>query len=332
MAGLVRTDLVDTPANPVPHASSCVAVRAADGIGLRLASFPAMAGAIWGTLLVLQGRAEFVEKYFETISHFRRRGFDVVGFDWRGQGGSERLTRNPRKGHVRHFLDYQLDLDAVFRQMQESGRPKPWFVVAHSMGAAILLERLRRGPVPLLRAAILSPMIGLSEDIAPAYARTAVSTLSWLGPRRVFVPGGGPRSISTLPFENNRLSSDPFRYERNAAILSAAPDLGIGAPTIGWLASAFKTMGALSNPNFPRKLTTPLLIVASGADRVVETLATQRFASRLKTGEAIIIKGARHELLMESDTYREQVLAALDVFIPGGDWFGRGTANAATSA
>jgi lysophospholipase len=122
-----------------------------------------------------------------------------------------------------------------------------------------------------------------------------------------------------LPFENNRLSSDLARYQRNAEILAVAPDLGIGAPTVGWLASAFSAMLALCDPHVPRKIATPLLILASGADRVVATSTTELFASRLKTGEAIVIKGARHELLMESDYYRDQALAALHAFIPGGD-------------
>src|SRR5581483_8235129 len=96
-------------------------------------------------------------------------------------------------------------------------------------------------------------------------------------------------------------------------------DLGIGAPTIGWLASAFTAMTALVDPKLPRKIKTPLLTLASGADRVVLTTAAEGFAARLKTGEAIVIRGARHELLMESDIYREQALAALNAFIPGGD-------------
>ena len=111
-------------------------------------------------------------------------------------------------------------------------------------------------------------------------------------------------------FRDNRLSSDQRRYARNAAILAAAPDLGIGAPTIGWLASAFAAMRALAQPSIPRKITTPLLIVASGADRVVTTISAE-FRLAAKTGDAIIVKGARHELLMEADLYREQALAAL---------------------
>ncbi|SDR36854.1 lysophospholipase [Rhizobiales bacterium GAS191] len=318
MAGVVRTDLVETPGNPIPDGTSSVVVRTADGIGLRLAHWPAMPGAMWGTVVLMQGRAEFMEKYFETVEHFRGRGFDVVSFDWRGQGGSERLTRNPHKGHVRRFTDYDLDIEAVFAEMEERGRPRPWFVVAHSMGGAILLAKLGRGPLPIERAALSAPMLGFSPDIAPGYAGAAAATLAWLGLGRMFIPGGGPNSIAMKPFANNRLSTDAARYERNAAILTAAPDLGIGDPTVDWIDGASRMMRALSAPGFARKIKVPLLILASGVDRVVSTRVTERFASGLKTGDAIIIKGARHELLMESDICRAQVLAALDAFIPGG--------------
>ncbi|MBV9568945.1 MAG: alpha/beta hydrolase [Hyphomicrobiales bacterium] len=319
MPGAVRADLVGTPENPVPTEARSLIVRAADGLALRLAQWPASAMPIQGSVLLLQGRAEFIEKYFETIDHFRARGFDVVSFDWRGQGGSERLTRNPKKGHVRRFLDYHRDLDAAFAEMDARASPRPWFVVAHSMGAAIFLARLGRGPTPALRAALMSPMIAFSPMIAPRYAVAIAATLAGLGLGRSFVPGGGPASISTGPFENNRLSTDRARYERNAAILSVAPDLAIGAPTVDWAASAAYMMRGLSDPNFPRAITTPLLVVASGDDRVVATKATERFASRLKSGSAIVIAGARHELLMERDFLRHQALAAIDAFIPGGE-------------
>ncbi|HEV3248172.1 MAG TPA: alpha/beta hydrolase [Beijerinckiaceae bacterium] len=315
----MRNDLVGTPDNPVPAQAKCLSIRTADGVALRVAQWPTSAMPIQGTVLLLQGRAEFIEKYFETVGHFRARGFDVISFDWRGQGGSERLLRNPRKGHVRRISDYYLDLDAVFAEMGAGSSPKPWFVVAHSMGAAVFLARLGRGQTPALRAALTSPMIGFSPTIAPQYTAALATTLSGFGLGRCFIPGGGSASIISMPFENNRLSTDRARYERNAAILSVAPDLGVGAPTVDWTASACHMMRALSDPNFPRRIATPLLVVASGDERVVSMQATERFASRLKTGSAIVIVGARHELLMESDFFRDQALAAIDAFLPGGE-------------
>uniref|UniRef100_UPI0013D38986 alpha/beta hydrolase n=1 Tax=Citrobacter koseri TaxID=545 RepID=UPI0013D38986 len=66
-----------------------------------------------GTLVIVQGRTEFIEKYFDVIDELRARGFGVLAFDWRGQGGSGRLTSDIRKGHVRRFSDYQIDFEAI---------------------------------------------------------------------------------------------------------------------------------------------------------------------------------------------------------------------------
>ena len=43
-----------------------------------------------GTVVVLGGRAEFIEKYFEVIGELLARDFAVAALDWRGQGGSAR--------------------------------------------------------------------------------------------------------------------------------------------------------------------------------------------------------------------------------------------------
>jgi lysophospholipase len=318
MRGVIRADLVATENNPVPQGANCRVLTTPDGVELRFALWASRAGPMQGTVLLLQGRAEFIEKYFETIEHFRQRGFSVAAFDWRGQGGSQRLARNPSKGQVRRFSDYHIDLAATFAAMGEEGAPQPWFAVAHSMGAAILLGRLARGSIPIARSALCSPMIGLSPDIAPRWAQVAIGALSLVGLGRQFIPGGRSRSIATKPFENNRLSSDSARYARNAEVLAVAPELGVGDPSISWLATACRAMNALADASFPPKIKVPLLILASGADRVVSTEVTERFAARLKTGEAILIRGARHELLMERDFLRDQALAALDAFIPGG--------------
>ena len=61
----------------------------------------------------------------------------------------------------------------------------------------------------------------------------------------------------------------------------------------------------------------PSLIIAAGADEVVSTPAIEDYARGLRSGTALTIGGARHEILQEADIYREQFLAAFDAFIPG---------------
>ena len=87
--------------NPPPGGSSAV-IEAADGIKLRFAHWPAK-GEARGAILLAQGRTEYIEKAYEWIEKFRARGLHVAAFDFRGQGMSERLLPNRRRGYVKDF-------------------------------------------------------------------------------------------------------------------------------------------------------------------------------------------------------------------------------------
>ena len=80
-------------------------------------------------------------------------------------------------------------------------------------------------------------------------------------------------------------------------------------------------MGRLAEPSYPAKIRQPILIMAAGHDQIVSTPAIDDFAIRLRAGSHLIVPGARHELLMEQDRFRQQVLAAFDAFVPGTPMF-----------
>ena len=73
----------------------------------------------------------------------------------------------------------------------------------------------------------------------------------------------------------------------------------------------------MTDPAFCRRIRTPMLVVVPGADRVVSVGAMERFTQRLKTATLVRIPYARHEILMERNSLREQFWAAFGVFIPG---------------
>lgn len=292
-------------------------VMASDGVALRVARWRPTTRRVRGTVCILQGRAEFIERYFETIVELRRRGFAVVAFDWRGQGGSAREVRNPRKGHVKDFSRFRRDLEAVTREVLEPLMPKPHFALAHSMGGAIALWGAREGWLPFERMVTTAPMIELCVIRVTRMTRTTARLLRWLGLGKSFVPGGGETSLSTKPFDGNRLTTDPRRHARNAALATAMGEGAIGDPTIAWTDAAFRLMDRFRDPRFPVGIRTPTLIVAAGADPICATPAIERFAARLKAGHAIVLPGARHEILMERDVIRSDFWAAFDAFIPG---------------
>ena len=308
-------DLVATPQNPVPPGARTFALNAADNVSLRMARFSPR-GAPRATVALFQGRAEFIEKYFETIGDLLERGFEVVTLDWRGQGGSERELADPRKGHVDDFAQYQRDLSTFLAQMTRLACPKPWFALAHSMGGAILLEYANGGG-GFARLVVTAPMIDIHGLRFPRGVRLLANTLDTLGLGAMFIPGGGDASLVELKFDGNILTSDPARLARSAAVLAKAPRLGIGDPTIGWTNAAFRQMRRFAETDFARQWTVPTLLIASGRDTLVSTPAVERFAQRLDIATLVTIPGARHEVMMERDELRELFFAAFDAFIPG---------------
>jgi lysophospholipase len=302
--------------NPAPAGAIVAPITTSDNWALRAARW-SCGEACAGTVVILPGRAEFIEKYFEVIGELLSRNFDVAILDWRGQGSSGRLVGNPRKGHVGNFRAYQRDLDALVEQVLEPYCRPPWFALGHSMGGAIALARAHGGRSPFARMVLTSPMINIYGLRFGAAKRVLVKALVMLGQGRRFVPGGGPVPYMSLNFEGNVLTSDPRRHARGAAILTAVPDLAIADPTIGWTNAAFRLMRRFEDVEYPRRILTPVLILAAGGDRLVDTASAEQFASRLKAGKCITLEHARHEILMERDVFRELFWAAFDAFLPG---------------
>jgi lysophospholipase len=194
----------------------------------------------------------------------------------------------------------------------------PWFALGHSMGGAIALAKAGSGRSPFARLVLTSPMIDLYGLQFRRTMQILARVLDLLGQGRRFVPGGSPNPYMSASFEGNVLTSDPIRHARAAAIIEAAPDLAIGDPTIGWINAAFRLIRRFEDVEFPRRIGTPVLIVAAGADRVVDTATTEEFASRLKAGKCLTLAHARHEILMEQNALRQLFWAAFDAFLPGG--------------
>src|SRR5205814_3496736 len=125
--------LTSIPANPVPEGASVGTVKTSDGAVLRFARWEPPPGRK-GTLCIFPGRAEFIEKYFEVVNDARARGLAVAMFDWRGQGRSGRTLTDRRKGHVRSFAEYDLDLESFIKEIVLPACPPPLFALGHSMG------------------------------------------------------------------------------------------------------------------------------------------------------------------------------------------------------
>ena len=308
--------LVSIPANPVPDNAVAGNIKTPDGVNLRFARIPPPPGRK-GTVVVLQGRAEFIEKYFETARDLRARGFAVAIFDWRGQGLSDRALSDRQKGYVRDFAQYATDLDAIMEQVVLPDCPPPYFALGHSMGGAIAIRACHSGSRWFDRMVLSAPMIALPQSGLTSVAGPFASFMRMLGRGSAYIPTGNPDIGGSEGFVGNVLTSDPVRFARNAAVLEEEPALGLGSPTIAWADAALHQMKEFAAPGYAGYLRQPILMVAAGRDEVVSTPAIEEFGMNLLAGRHLILAGSRHEILQEQDHYRAQFLAAFDAFVPG---------------
>ncbi len=311
-------DLIGITRNPVPNGAVAGTFTARDGLSIRFARWDTTAERRIGTVCLFQGRTEFIEKYFETITDLRRRGFAVATMDWRGQGGSSRLLRNPLKGHAESFAHFDEDVRRFMSEIVLPDCPPPYYCLAHSMGGHLVLRLAQTKVCWWDRIVLTSPMIQFAgSDMQNSLIRAGAEASTLLGAGDAFIPGGKPHLWDEISFEANPLTSDRLRYERAQEVLRAAPGLAIGSPTIGWVAAACNSIAVVNSSAFMASVKVPILIVAAGNDEIVSTAAIERFASRIKNCARIVVAGAKHEILQERDQFREQFWAAFDAFVPG---------------
>jgi lysophospholipase len=311
-------ELVALAKNPVPSGATVGSFKGHDGIGLRFARWEATRGPRRGTVCLFQGRGEFIEKYFEVVADLRRRGFAVATMDWRGQGGSQRLLANPRKGHVRSFADFDQDLARFMQEIVLPDCQPPYIAMAHSMGGHILLRNASLSGSWFARMVLSAPMIAIAGKrlgLPAPIPRLYTEVMGGLGFGNLYVPGGTDDALELEPFEGNPLTSDRERYARNSMVVQAAPHLGLGSPTVAWLRAALRSGARIAAADYPSQVKVPLLLFAAGMDTFVSTTHIEEFGLRLKVGTHVLIPQSRHEILQETDEVRKDFWTAFDAYL-----------------
>jgi len=210
--------LVSIPANPVPEDVVSGTIKTPDGAELRFARWAPPAGRK-GTVCVFTGRSEQIEKYFETVRDLRERGFAVAMIDWRGQGHSSRRLRDPRKGYVRDFSDFEIDVESFVQQVVLPDCPPPYFALAHSMGGAVMLRVAHAGKRWFDRMVLSAPMIDLPGRGTSLPSVALLRVLRWTGQGGRYIPGGsdaltGSNPLSTIPSPAIRALRAQCRHPR----------------------------------------------------------------------------------------------------------------------
>ncbi len=305
---------------PQAHESAWLAP---DGAAIRRIDWPGRPdgnrqrgdGPLRGSVLFLPGRADFYEKYLETLDGWHRQGWRVTALDWRWQAGSGRYYPDPMIGGTTGFSSWVKDLADFWASWSNAG-PAPHVLIGHSMGGHLALRAVAERWVRPTALVLTAPMLGfvtpIPDRLQPAFARLMCRTGD--GARPAWK--GGERPGDTLAGRGQSLTHDPDRYADEAWWRLHRPALDLGPASWDWVRQASASIVALGQPGLIESVDVPVLILAARADRLVSWRAIRRIAARLPHGElAQFGPDAAHELLREADPVRNQVLARIADFL-----------------
>lgn len=294
-------EITDGPAN-----GSALWTTTEDRKRLRIGYWPAEK-EVCGTIFLFPGRTEYIELQGRLAADFVARGFSVLTIDWRGHGLSQRLLENHATLHIDGFASYQTDVDAFLQVANALNVPKPWFLMANSMGGIIGLRAIMGG-LPVAACSFTAPMWGIEMSLLQQLiAKPVTWAACMLGRGTTYVPGhDGNNYVSNAPFERNRITSDRENYDYWFQQARSKPDLQTAGSSMKWLHESLKECSRINRLTSPDL---PCITFYGDHDEVVAKRAIQQRMKAWSSGEYVEFKNAKHALLLEKPEVRTTVIS-----------------------
>lgn len=305
---------MNAPANirrTIPADASIDTWHAPDGWALRRFDW---AGEERGAILFQGGRGDVFEKYLESFADWHAAGWSITSLDWRGQGGSGRLSPDPAVGHASAFAPFISDLGAFWREWSAETHG-PHVFIGHSMGGHLVLQALLEEAIDPAAAVLVAPMLGLKGPVGAGLAERIARFMRAVGnPARA--AWKGHERPGRRPDRQTLLTHDVERYADELWWYAECPEIKLGPPSWGWLAEAYAATRAQRSDPRLAELATPILMLVAEADLLVDPRAAIEVADRLPNAELVRFGSeSAHEILREADPVRDRALGAIDAFL-----------------
>lgn len=297
----------------IPVGAQVSTLPARDGWQLRCFDWPAQ-GEPRGSILFQGGRGDVFEKYLEAFAHWHDLGWSITSFDWRGQGGSGRLTRAGECGHIEDFVHY-IDDFRDFAKDWQGALPGPHVVMGHSMGGHLVLRALAERAIRPDAAVLIAPMLGLKSPFGAALGERLARLLGSLGDpaRPAWKRNERPYTTDT---RESLLTHDHDRYADELWWQGANPANVTGPPSWRWVIEAFRSTRELRESPALAAIDVPVLALIAEKDGLVDARAAVATVRKLRDA-SIVRFGAEsaHEILREGEEVRTRALSAIDIFL-----------------
>jgi len=288
-----------------------------DGIKMRYGQTGNSASAR-ATVVMIPGYTATMDMYGEQAGEIAARGYHVIGFDLRGQGGSERpRPSQPEKLLISDFKIYSNDV-ALFLQGLDLPEDRPVILMGMSFGGHVAFRVGAEQPDLvdglLLLAPALRPKAG---DMSFERISTLLRIGDALGKDKRYLPGNSDWKPAS---EDNLLrvgieycASSPKRLPMRDAIFTLRPEQRVGGVTFNWGRQFYGSSNFVLQGGYPESISKPVTMIHAEVDNFVVTEINKEVCdSRMLDCVSISIDGAGHCLTQETDPVLDRIYNALD--------------------
>ena len=285
--------------------------------GVSIAYAFALHPAPIGSVAISSGRIEAYVKYKELVFELFQAGYSVFIHDHRGQGLSGRMTDNPHQGYVEDFDDFVDDFKTFYETVISPHSNTVPKLICHSMGSAIGALYTLKYPEDFAKVVFCAPMFGLRPALPGWVGNLLVSSHKLFNKLTSKSPlyFWGQSDFKPEPFETNELTQSQVRYEIFLEEYKAEPKVQLGGVTGQWLGAAVKVIDEIQRR--AGEINLPVLLLQAGADTIVDNGGQDKVFAGLKNAEKWYVEGARHEILVEAEKYREPTMKKVKDFLAG---------------
>ena len=259
-------------------------------------------------MILVNGRAENMLKWSELAYDFYHQGYDVLLFDHRGQGYSQRII--PQKGHLDEFRFYVDDMAKIIEKVTALFSYSTQYLLAHSMGALIATYYLANYDHHINKAVLSSPFYGILLT-HPIRDELIITLMNILGQGERYVFGKGPYQQAHL--EYNELTFCKTRMKWMNRVNRKNPAINLGGPTFRWVHLCLNAIKRL--PKVIPKIEIPILILQAEKEKIVDNKNLEKLTVLFPNAQYKVVFNAKHEVLFEKDNVRRNVLKNVNHFL-----------------
>ena len=288
-----------------------------DGVKMRYGQ-TGNAGSAMATVVMIPGYTATMDMYGEQVGDIASRGYHVIGFDLRGQGGSERpRPSQPEKLLIEDFKFYSNDV-ALFLEGLNLPENRPVILMAMSFGGHVAYRVAGEHPDLvdglLLLAPALKPKAG---NMSFEKASRLLHIGDVLGKDKSYLPGHSTwkpyNETNLLQVGIEHCASSPKRLPMRDAIFTLRPEQRVGGVTFNWGREFYRSSVFVRQAGYPESIKAPVTMIHAELDELVETEVNKQVCdTRMSDCVSIAIAGSGHCLTLETDPVLDRIYKALD--------------------